>query len=120
MDGSHNFSSSRGIFLAIQPLLAEAAVVAVHDTAAWAMPIIDSSPAGRSWLLKLQENDNARWRVYGAGAKRHVLHPSSRQERRFVNWVRGAYPEYMQVHLQTTRYLNKGITLLQRYHRLHV
>ncbi len=105
LDASHDIEVNRRTFERLQGLLAEDAIVVVHDTG--------------SWRADLIRTHHARWaRDHPAGwvSEHEYLHQP--EEREFVNWVRDAHPEWAQIHLHTTRVIRHGLTLLQRSRRL--
>jgi predicted O-methyltransferase YrrM len=105
LDASHELALNRRTFERLQDLLAEDAVVAVHDTGTW---------APRHMAPVHVEHTRAEPGFWLAGGE-YAHRP---EEREFVNWVREAHPEYAQLNLHTTRALRHGMTLLQRSHAL--
>ena len=79
-------------------MLADRAVVAVHDTGTIPRPLV---PPGHWWL----ESDQG-W----IGDEREVLP----DERGFVNWILEAHPEFSEIHFHSLRTMRLGLTLMQR------
>jgi predicted O-methyltransferase YrrM len=101
-DASHDLEINQRTFQRIEGLLAPRAVVAVHDTGAWARDRIQLSPMAITYT---QENAD-HWLPSGDFAHRP-------DERRFVNWVGEARPDFGQIHLHSVHTLRHGLTLLQ-------
>jgi predicted O-methyltransferase YrrM len=107
IDASHDVGLNRRTFERLQSLLADDAVVVIHDTGAWAaehmtpfhVEYAAAQPGG--WV-------SADEYVHQAG------------EREFVNWVREAHPEFAQINLHARRTLRHGMTILQRSRALSV
>jgi predicted O-methyltransferase YrrM len=107
LDASHDLELNRRTFERLQGLLADDAVVVIHDTGTWAAEHMTPGHVGYaaaqpSWWVSADE---------------YAHQPG---EREFVNWVREAHPEFAQVNLHTRRTLRHGMTILQRSRALSV
>ena len=100
-DAAHEFDANRETWSKLAPLLAEHAIVAVHDTGTWAKSHFASAHA---WAA---ESEPGRWLN-----EEEYEHQSG--ERQFVNWIVETSPEYCVVQLHTLRALRHGLTLLQK------
>jgi predicted O-methyltransferase YrrM len=101
LDASHELELNVRTFERLQDLLAEDAVVIVHDTGTW-------SPAHMAPVhVEHVRAEPGFWVAEDEYAHRP-------EEREFVNWVREAHPEFAQLNLHTQRTLRNGMTLLQR------
>lgn len=98
LDASHDLSLNKQTFDALVPMMADDAILAVHDTGTITCRLV---PEGHYWL-----GTRAGW----IGEEREVMP----DERAFVNWLLSRHPEFSQVHLHSLRVLRYGITLLQR------
>jgi predicted O-methyltransferase YrrM len=107
LDASHDLELNRRTFERLQDLLAEDAVVVVHDTGTW-------TPAHMRELHRDYAAAEPDWWISG---EEYAHQPD---EREFVNWVREAHPRFAQVNLHTQRALRHGMTVLQRSSALPV
>lgn len=98
IDASHNFDKNCQTYQLLLPFLAERAIIIVHDTGLW------------------KENYyNVNW-----GKNVYAGFSHNPEERRFVNWIHLNYPEWQQIHLNNTKRLNHGMTIMQRYNFLEI
>ena len=96
------------------PLLADDAVVAIHDTGYWSKAFLDAHPSPEARADPLWRPGPVR-RSGPLGKDEHYLHPNAVDERRFVEWIDEAYRgQFSMVHFHTLRYLRNGLTVLQR------
>jgi predicted O-methyltransferase YrrM len=107
IDASHDVEINRRTFERLESLLADDAVIVIHDTGTWAAEHmtpghVQYAAGAPGWWLSADE---------------FVHQPG---EREFVNWVREAHPEFSQVNLHTRRTLRHGMTILQRSRALSV
>lgn len=98
LDASHFLKLNKATFLNIRERLSEKAIIAVHDTGTWVGGNVFG--AGQGHL-----NEKGEW----------VHCP---EEIEFVNWLRGEFPDYQQIHFHSSRKVRHGITLLQKYVKL--
>jgi predicted O-methyltransferase YrrM len=100
LDASHDLELNKRTFARLVPLLAERALVVIHDTGAWAAEHLRpphaayASAAPHGWV---------------ADGYAHQL-----EERLFVNWVADEHPKFAHVHLHSANTLRHGMTVLQR------
>jgi len=101
LDASHDLGTNIRTFEALERLLADHAVLVVHDTGVWARncfgPVQEEIARGHG--------DN--W----VSADQYQHRP---QEREFVNWIRENHDEFGRLHLESTRTLRHGMTIFQR------
>jgi len=105
LDGAHEVDTNIATFEALHGLLAEDALVVVHDTGLWA----------RSCFGPTQERFAAAHSEGWLSPDRYGHRP---EEREFVNWLLDNHPEFGRLQLESTRTLRHGMTLLQRQGRL--
>jgi len=105
IDASHDLELNRATFERLEELLAEDAIIVVHDTGTWPAHLIAGPHA--EWAAGKPDG----W----LSADEFVNEPD---EREFVNWLRDAHPEFAQIHLHSTRVIRHGLTVLQRSRRL--
>jgi predicted O-methyltransferase YrrM len=105
VDASHDVDLNRATFERLEGLLAEDAIIVVHDTGTWPEHLIAGPHA--KWAARRPEG----W----LSADEFVNEPD---EREFVNWLRDVHPEFAQIHLHSTRVIRHGLTILQRSQRL--
>ena len=98
LDASHDLELNQKTWKLLQGALSETAIVAVHDTGAWFDNVFDFN--------------------LGYATDAGYLHCPD--ERKFMNWIKKEYPDWQQIHFGTTRRINHGITLLQKYYPLSV
>jgi hypothetical protein len=96
LDASHDFELNKKTFEKIQSSLTPNAIIAVHDTGKWFANVFE---------FHIGYEHEGGW-----------LHCPD--ERKFVNWVKEAYPNYQQIHFNTQDKISHGITLLQNYYPL--
>jgi methyltransferase family protein len=101
-DASHDLATNQRTFARIEDLLARRALIAVHDTGAWARDRIQLSPKAIGYT---EENPDY-WLPSGDFAHRP-------DERRFVNWIGEQRPRFNQIHFHSDSTLRHGLTLLQ-------
>ncbi len=99
LDGAHDLAVNQLTLQRLEPLLAERALVVIHDTGAiarQAMPIEPLAPgnAAEHWVGDEFEHQP--------------------DERAFVNWLQQEHPDFAQIHLHSRRVFRHGMTLLQR------
>jgi predicted O-methyltransferase YrrM len=105
VDASHDLAVNLRTFKLIQPHLAEAAIIAVHDTGMWYRKFFRdqhrafiNSPAGKAtgkWI----DSDRYQQAV---------------PERLFVNALLRSHQDFSQIHFHSVYMLRNGITLLQK------
>ena len=98
IDASHNFDKNCKTYQLLLPFLSERAIIIVHDTGLWKENIY-----------------NVNW-----GNKVYAGFAHEPEERRFVNWIHLNHPEWQQIHLNNTRNLSHGFTILQKYNFLEI
>jgi predicted O-methyltransferase YrrM len=98
LDASHDLALNQRTFERLLPLLAERAIVAVHDTGTIPRALV---PKGHWWL----QSDQG-W----VGDEREVMP----DERAFVNWIVESHPEFSAIHFHSRRTMRLGLTLIQR------
>jgi predicted O-methyltransferase YrrM len=111
LDASHDLSFNLRTFKLVQPHLAEAAIIAVHDTGVWHRKFFKdehrafvNSPAGKAtgqWI----DTDQYQQAV---------------SERLFVNALLRTCQDFSQIHFHSVHTLRNGITLLQKRRPLAV
>lgn len=107
LDASHDLDVNRATFERVEGLLAQDAIVVVHDTGAWPAHLVAGLPPHARFAAQTPEG----W----VSADEFVHQPD---ERAFVNWLRDVHPEFAQIHLHSTRTIRHGLTILQRSQRL--
>lgn len=98
LDASHDFDRNQRTFARLEPLLADGAILAVHDTGTMPGRLMPDW----HWFHQMPE----RW----VGEDCEVM-PG---ERAFVNWLLERHPGFSQIHFHSLHTLRCGITLLQR------
>ena len=104
IDASHDLPLNQRTFAAVAPLLAPDALVAVHDTGAWAADRLPRNPRAAAHVAA---GGTGHW-LDGGG---YAHQPG---ERAFVNWVVAEQEGFQAVHFHTDRVFRHGLTLLQR------
>lgn len=99
LDASHDLALNRETFRRLQGMLADRAILAVHDTGSVPRALFEAID---HWALYTEE---------GWVDNQHEVAPD---ERAFVNWILDEHPDYSQLHLHATRTIRCGLTLLQR------
>lgn len=99
IDASHELVINQRTFAAIEPLLGERALLAIHDTGTWSREHLPASHA-----------EHAARRPGQWLGDEYAHQP---EERRFVNWIGEAHPRFAQIHLHSRWTLRHGLTLLQ-------
>ncbi|HEV2768560.1 MAG TPA: class I SAM-dependent methyltransferase [Solirubrobacteraceae bacterium] len=107
LDASHDLDINRATFDRVEALLADDAIVVVHDTGAWPAHLVAGMPPHARFAAQTPEG----W----VTADEFVHQPD---ERAFVNWLRDVHPEFAQIHLHSSRVIRHGLTVLQRSRRL--
>lgn len=97
IDASHDLEINKKTFKQILPCLNPLAIVVIHDTGVWA----------KNWWNRTVGYEM----VDGSWA--HCP-----DERKFVNWIKGEYPDFQQIHFHSVTKVRHGITILQRYNKL--
>jgi len=100
IDASHDLDLNKQTFDSIERLLSPRALIAVHDTGAWARGHL-SEPAAKHVA---QHPDN--WLS-------HDCYAHQPGERAFVNWIGETHPDFAQIHVHAHTTLRHGLTLLQ-------
>merc|ERR1712232_232567 len=95
---------------ALVNVLSQDAIVAIHDTGCWSKQYLDAHSPRWHRELPVTLNNGFQW----------LCHGNSVEERRFVNWIRQKYPEFVEINFHTKRYLRNGVTLLQKQQDLFV
>jgi predicted O-methyltransferase YrrM len=101
LDASHDFDTNKATFERLLDVMAEKALLVVHDTGTLPRDLIP--PTHRDIARALPD----RW----IRDKEYEHVPS---ERAFVNWILDTQPEFAQIHLHSSRTPRWGLTLLQR------
>ena len=104
-DASHNLALNLRTFELIRPHLAEAGIVAVHDTGVWHRKFFKDRHF--SYIVSDAGEETGRW------IDAEQYQPAV-TERLFVNALLRSDPEFCQIHFHSTYTLRNGITLLQR------
>ena len=97
LDAAHDLALNQAAFGNLLPLLAEDAILAVHDTGTFHRTVVPDE-----WEV---DPDTP---CAGEGYEHQAA------ERAFVNWVLDAHSEFAQVHIHSRHAIRHGITLLQR------
>ena len=105
VDASHNLELNLKTFELIRPHLAEAAIVAVHDTGVWHRRFFKDYH--HAWIDSDKGKETGRW----IDAERYQ---QAMSERLFVNALLRNHPDFSQIHLHSAHTLRNGITLLQK------
>jgi predicted O-methyltransferase YrrM len=101
LDASHDFDVNIRTFERLETLLADDALVVVHDTGTWRRELFGGAQAeaARGWDQNWVRSDE------------YAHRPG---ERAFINWIRDVHPQFAQVNLHSRRALRNGMTVLQR------
>jgi predicted O-methyltransferase YrrM len=97
LDAAHDLALNQATFEKLLPLMAEDAILAVHDT---------------GWFHPAVMPDHWTRDVGPERAAQGLEHQP--EERAFVNWVLETHPEFSQVHIHSRRTMRHGMTLIQR------
>jgi len=108
IDASHQLDLNQITFTRLVPLLAPDCLIAIHDTGTWAKKYFEPSQVERGRTAAPEDWLNA-----------DEFQPA-KEERKFVNWILDAHPEFSVINLNTLNTIRNGITLLQRTRKLPV
>lgn len=99
LDASHDLRLNQATFGRLLDLMADRAVLAVHDTGTVPHDLIPADHGAHAvadqWI----------------GDREFEPQPD---ERGFVNWILDCHPDFAQIHLHSSRTVRWGLTLLQR------
>jgi hypothetical protein len=110
LDCAHNLEINKECISRFMPSMSDAGIIAFHDTGAWTKAAFDAAP------LEYKNTDTGKW--LEERYQTHAIWPAVAEERRTINWMLDAYPEYSQIHFHSTTYFRHGITLLQKTMKL--
>lgn len=106
-DAAHELELNTETFSRILPSLSPAAMIAVHDTGLW----------NREYFAPIHEQFT---REHSGAWHHEDLYAHQPGERAFIDWITETYPEFVAIHLHSTRTLRHGFSLLQRRRKLSV
>jgi len=101
LDTSHEFISNVRIFKKVKKYLADDCVIMVHDTGLF----------NKDFMVKEWDFKDS----FYVTEKGYAHKP---QERLFVNYLKGRYPEFDQIHFHNERTECMGMTFLKKYKKL--
>ena len=109
LDAAHDFELNKATFARLVPIMAANAILAVHDTGTIPRRLVEAGTIPKP-LSIVGDWWRAHPDVGWIGDEREV----EPDERAFVNWVLEKHPDFLQIHLHSTRTFRYGLTLLQR------
>lgn len=97
LDAAHDLALNQATFENIAPLMAEDAILVVHDTGTFHRSVVPDD-----------------WEVGPDAALAGEGYEHQPDERAFVNWLLEIHPQMAQVHIHSRHAIRHGMTLLQR------
>jgi len=129
IDTGHMPNMTKNCFEKLLPVLTDDAIVAIHDTGVWGKKFLDENMGNadaKDWwdanmeFLKKYLNWTGDLVLRGEGAEQYYIHPAHNNERKFVNWLMDAHPEWGIMNFHSLNTLRMGITMMQRQRKLDV
>ena len=97
LDAAHDLALNQATFENLLPLMADDAILALHDTGSFHRAVIPDD-----------------WNVDADAPRAGEGYEHQPDERAFANWLLETHPEFAQVHIHSRHAIRHGMTLLQR------
>ena len=97
LDASHDLALNQATFENLLPLMAEDAILAIHDTGTFHRTVVPKE-----------------WNVDPGTPRAGEGYEHQAEERAFANWLLDAHSEFAQMHIHSRHVIRHGLTLLQR------
>jgi predicted O-methyltransferase YrrM len=111
IDASHDIICDIALFEKIDNSLNENALIIIHDTGTWNKKLIPKDYV--PWIEHMKKQESS-----GDAHVNEEEFAHQPDERRFVNYLKVAYPDLEQIHFHSLRTIRHGLTILQKYKKL--